>query len=69
MTSSLEQTETTAKYRFSGPFNLAKDPRTRTKGVMRAERLRKREEAEKRDRELPQDSPLRKKNKPLDLTV
>ena len=69
LTSLPEQTETTSNYRFSGPVRGRKDTRTRNKGVMAQERLRKREEAEARDRELPQNSPLRKKNKALDLAA
>lgn len=64
-----EQTETVSNYRFNGPVLGRKDALRRNKGFMAAERSRKRQEAEARDRELPQNSPLRKKNKALDLAA
>lgn len=40
-------------YTFSGPFPGRKDPRTRTKGIMRARRAKKRKEAEARNAATP----------------
>lgn len=54
---------------FHGPYPGRKDPRTRTKGALAENRRQKRLDAEQRDAELPQDSPKRKRNKPLDITA
>ena len=55
--------------RFSGPYPGRKDVRTRNKGVVAANKTQKRLDAEARDAELPEDSPRRKRNKPLDISV
>lgn len=54
---------------FSGPYVGRKDVRTRNKGVAAANKMQKRLDAELRDAELPEDSPLRKRNKGLDISV
>lgn len=40
-------------YTFSGPYPGRKDPRTRTKGIMRNRRAQKRREAEARNAKTP----------------
>jgi hypothetical protein len=46
-------TEETVTYRFSGPQPGSKDIRTRTKGIMKQRKARKRKEAEARNAKTP----------------
>ncbi len=48
-------TEVTVIYRFSGRYPGRKDPRTRTKGIMRERRAQKRREAENRNAKTPDE--------------
>ena len=51
----IEEQPQFTSYTFSGPFPGRKDPRTRTKGIMRKRRIQKRQEAEARNASTPEE--------------